>query len=575
MKFISNILEKLPERKQSGLVFELAGGLLLAICLVGGESGSLRIAGMGVGAALLAAGLLLRMDGGFGFLREASFFALLTAPFFTLVMIRSIGLDFWSGELLTLKGYALALPWKTSAAVSVASNPTFANLLENLALRFSGNPSLAALLEDPARIRVVNLFWAAASLALLYLVGRRMAGIRAGFLAVIALATTIPFFNFASSVGGYSLQMLLAGLLLYCWLSFEERPAWPSGAVVGLTAALMVWTQFSTLYFLAAIAVYALLSVVTLGSGREPGGMLRIPQTRLVMLILGGALVGALVNVLLTLPEARTVGADWLDAQTLTDQLPRVLDHFISTRFLMILAAAGGWFLAARRAKQEGEGRLLEHLGYLAVLLVLPFLFRFAYGDPSADRELLVLLPVFALLVGLGLDAFVLWLPRKWHKTWLALLAVGLYACGAFYAEVNRVEAGLREDLDQGRQSQTLYSNYYQAFFNPRNLLREYQAVGVREDMPLQIIDMGDDAALTYLDWLQIPYRKLGGLADLQLGVAGSLDILTAFPGLFDGRLKSAYPALECSRLNRELGYQNIYHCTCHEGDGKGCPPER
>lgn len=89
----------------SGVPFALAGigAITMLICLAGSFAGWQRTAGIGVGAALLAAGLVLRSAAPGLLALETLVFGLLTAPFFTILMARAVYMDFWSGEVESLR----------------------------------------------------------------------------------------------------------------------------------------------------------------------------------------------------------------------------------------------------------------------------------------------------------------------------------------------------------------------------------------------------------------------------------------------------------------------------------------
>ena len=102
-------------------------------------------------------------------------------------------------------------------------------------------------------LRIVPLLFAAGAVAVTFRIARRCCGTAAGYLAVVVLVTSVPVFNFAAQIRGYSLSMLLVVLMLDNLLRLEEAPRWRSAIVAAAAGALALYAIPSNLYILGSL----------------------------------------------------------------------------------------------------------------------------------------------------------------------------------------------------------------------------------------------------------------------------------------------------------------------------------
>ena len=227
---------------------------------------------------------------------------LLAAPYFWLTARDYLRLDLWFDEILSLNRFILVPFTKTVTDYSSTNNHIFFSVLTRKTLKVLGFTRLSALLEQPWILRSLMLVVATATILALYLVGRRFLGRRTGALAAVILATTVPFYNFAVQVRGYTLSMLLLCLLLFFVWSMEERVSVAGAAGAAIASALMVYTIPLNLYPLGAIMTCQGGFLAAVLIGRRPGSVEpdRAWRTPLAIILACGA--GIVLAALLYVP---------------------------------------------------------------------------------------------------------------------------------------------------------------------------------------------------------------------------------------------------------------------------------
>lgn len=345
-------------------------------------------------------------------------------------------------------------------SVSIASLP-LAEVPE--ALRRDGSPPLYYLLlhvwmgqfgTGDAAVRAFSGVASVATLPLLYLVGRRIAGPRVGWAALV-LGASNPFaLRYATETRMYSLMVLecVAGALFL--LRALERPS-PGrlAAVAGITASLVL-THYWALYLLATVGAW--LFVRALRPGPGPGANAR---PVLAALAVGGlAFLPWLPSFLFQLAHT---GTPWSKTPWIGD-LVDVLAVFsggpgeVARTLALCLFTLVGLALFARPLDDTRVELCSsppgDSLALAGVVLVPPALAVVAgsiSGTPFIGRYLAVVLAPFLLLAARGTLAFRQ--PRSRHLVLAVVAFLGL-SVGNHAAAENRTQAGevARAIADEG-----------------------------------------------------------------------------------------------------------------------------
>jgi mannosyltransferase len=143
------------------------------------------------------------------------------------------------------------------------------------ALRHDGHPPFYYLLlhywmdvvgDGDAAVRALSGIFAVASLPLVWVAGRRLAGTTGARWALVVAALSPYWVRYATETRMYSLVMLLvlAGYLLL--VDALERPTWPRLVGVTLVSGLLLLTHYWSFYLLAAVGL-----LLVLRAWRQPG----------------------------------------------------------------------------------------------------------------------------------------------------------------------------------------------------------------------------------------------------------------------------------------------------------------
>ena len=289
-------------------------------------------------------------------------------------------------------------------------------------------------------VRTLSVVAAVVTLIPLYVLGKRLLGVRVALLAAALLAVNAFHIRYAQEARGYTLAVLMITLssLAFVWLvDNRSARAW---ALYALTSVLAVYTQlFSILVLLAQWLSLALLP------RRE------VPWRRM----LWGAVLLAFLSVPIGVWLLRgMVGAiSWIERPSLYD-LARFFhtasggaaaiveagrEHLLGrvARRLLLLAyllpaGVGAVRVALRHRWQPTRERW--HFGFVVLWLVVPIGVAFAVSleQPIFEpRYLLVTLPPLCLLAAAGLSL----IRPRWlfAATVVVVLGLSLYGTRTYY----------------------------------------------------------------------------------------------------------------------------------------------
>jgi 4-amino-4-deoxy-L-arabinose transferase-like glycosyltransferase len=274
----------------------------------------------------------------------------------------------------------------------------------------------------------------------------RIGGRRAGVIAAALLGTNYFYvmWNRAALMEGPMVAFMVASW--YCYVRAEQQPRW--GAAAAACALLAFFTKASAAFFVAAVGLDALMSVLPVRTATAPSG-----NRRTGCWTLGGlAICGAAALTLFVLPNWSSYRFyNWqmsvtrkpsYDVKSLVDRVSwfPLQDAFTRTWFVLALGAAyAAGLLGKWRELKPGERLLLLWVLLGAAELIL--------HDASNERRFVFFIPALAALAALALGrlqilpASLEQMPRR-----RALLALPIVLYGAYvvFASLVRI-AFLRE----------------------------------------------------------------------------------------------------------------------------------
>lgn len=169
-----------------------------------------------------------------------------------------IGLDLFFDEAYTLKRYVSTSPLEIVTSYPDPNNHVFYSLL---LYPFHG------LWSDPMIARLVALLITAATLAVMFALGRRWIGDAAGLLATCLLGLNQMFLIHGMQVRGYGLSMLLFEVLMLALTPSSETSWRPKRAAwIAIAGAAFLWTLPTNALFFVPLATLAVVE-----TGRRQG----------------------------------------------------------------------------------------------------------------------------------------------------------------------------------------------------------------------------------------------------------------------------------------------------------------
>lgn len=265
---------------------------------------------------------------------------------------------------------------------------------------------LAAGGESVAAIRLGHLAVNAAAIALVYLLGRRVAGASAAALAAVAyaaLSVLPPVLGFFAHATHFVVAAALAGL----WLLERERDRPPrAGALFAAGLALGVGVTMKQ--HGAAFAAFGLVVLATRLAASSGAG-LRRNAGLLAAFAVGGLLPSGLIVALLH--QHGALGTFWFWTveygaryATLTGPARGLANLLVNAWPLVLGGALPLWLFAAGGAAVAARGRFPVRRTYLLGLLTASCL-AMTPGLYFRPHYFVLVLPVASLLAGLGLVA--------------------------------------------------------------------------------------------------------------------------------------------------------------------------
>jgi 4-amino-4-deoxy-L-arabinose transferase-like glycosyltransferase len=263
--------------------------------------------------------------------------------------------------------------------------------------------SFAAFGVGVRQARLVSEVAGVVSVLLLALGVRRLAGTTAGIIAGGLLATNYVFvmYNRAALMETTMVAFMVAAW--YCYVRAQDRPVW--GAIAGVCALLSFFTKAAAAFFVAALALDALLSALRRGDAVDGRA-----ERRAGVATLAGLTVAGLIAL------AAFVAPHWesyrfynwqmsvtrkpaYDFESLTDRASWfAILHDVSTRmwFVIVVAATGVLTGLARWRRMAAPERLLTlwvALGTIELVL----------HDVGNERRFVIFIPALIAIAAIVL----------------------------------------------------------------------------------------------------------------------------------------------------------------------------
>ncbi|MDQ3956605.1 MAG: glycosyltransferase family 39 protein [Actinomycetota bacterium] len=246
--------------------------------------------------------------------------------------------------------------------------------------------------EGEAVLRTLSVLFAAGTVPLTYLIGRRLFGLRAGVIAGALIALNAFVVQYAQEARGYTLALFLATLASYLLVRAVEEPARSLWVAYGLVVGLGAYAHL----FVLLVAGAHLLAVVGTRRGRR--------VLRPALGALGGGLLLALPMVLFPLVGDRGQ-IDWLGApgvREVVTGIGELVGDGGAFLLLAYVAAVGAAFVAGSSHDRSWAFTVA------GTWLFLPIVVSAVASTAKPiflPRYLIVCVPALAVLAGAGVAA--------------------------------------------------------------------------------------------------------------------------------------------------------------------------
>ena len=331
----------------------------------------------------------------------------------------ALGTCLWFDEVLTLVDFVRA-----PLGEIVARFPS-----QNQHMLFSllAHGSVAAFGENSWALRLPSVAFGVASLWALFLLGRRLLGVREALLACTLMTVSYHHVWFSQNARGYMGLLFFATLATWLWLEAVSRRAWAWHLAYALTVALGMWIHMTLVFVpLVHALLYAAQLAAQLWSDRTSGARRALADAVRPLSALALAASLTLQLYALSLPEFLRTGlhevsleSEWTNPLWVISESLRSLQIGFGALAVVLcgmLVAGAGWLSLARRSWIAAAALVLPPVLGGAVMLVLghnlwPRFFFFAmgfavliavHGAMTVPRLLLAPFPSLAAAAGTG-----------------------------------------------------------------------------------------------------------------------------------------------------------------------------
>jgi 4-amino-4-deoxy-L-arabinose transferase-like glycosyltransferase len=332
------------------------------------------------------------------------------------------------------------------------------------ALRHDGAPPLYYLLlhfwmrlfgQGDFAVRALSGLASVLALPCVWFAGRRLAGQRGAFAAVMVMGTSPFAIGYANSSRMYSLMVLWSLLGLLAFVRALEDPAPRRLAAVAVMAAVIIYTHYWGMYLLLAAGGWLLFRAwrpTATATASEAD------ERRTTVLVIGAVAVGFLTFapwIPTLLFQAAHTGTPWTSPAGLGDILG-ILGEYAGggpwgallglSLFTMLLLGLFGRLIDERHILLELRTRRRARpiACIFITTLVIAVIASGSAGSAFVGRYTAVVYPLFILLVGLGVSLF----PDRRIMAGVLFVICGSGLTVAFGgSNANRTEAGLVADV--------------------------------------------------------------------------------------------------------------------------------
>lgn len=373
--------------------------------------------------------------------------------------------DLMWDEVVSLFKFSFDAFGTTATKYTEPNNHIAFNLYQNALTRITGSRDLLSVMDWIPFFRLGQFFFALWTFRYTFLLSRKVFDEQTAWIAVILLASTLPFTNFFMQLRGYNFAMLfLVGMLYHSWAYYLDgkKLHWWASVVFPF---LLVYTLPSNAYLYLSVSSFWLLLCL-----RQYFSMTTIDRTPLALrsfhLILALALAAFLLFLAYSPILDQVLHNRYVDQvpsnrfYVLQELLPELSWANLSGRRLLLPFACLGLFFTFR--KKATIRSTLPWLAFVCIYL-LSFFIAFVRNDLPLQRTFTVLIPIFAMILAFPLSQLI---HQSIHR---AIIKFGVVLCIYFYCtltsflEYQNIQTTLQHHIQNGIRDVSVYHNYFQS----------------------------------------------------------------------------------------------------------------
>lgn len=332
------------------------------------------------------------------------------------------------------------------------------------ALRHDGHPPLYYVIlhgwmsvvgESNGAVRALSGIISLLTVPLAFAVGRRLGGVRLGWTLALVYAVSPFAFRYGSETRMYALVMALVFAGYLCLDHALERPRWPWLAGVAATTGALLWTQYWSMWLLAAVGLLLVAKVVVT---RRRGDDARPSVLTIGAMVVGGLTILPWLSSLLY-QNAHT-GTPWAKPFRVTNLLVQSFTEFAGGSWaeaqvgaylaaVIIVVGVFGTSTAAHRVELDFTTRVEARrpLMVLALTIAIASAVGMVNKMGFSARYAAVFFPIVAVLMAMGLDRF---RTGRTRDVVVSLFLLTALAGCAFVFRYHRTQAGEAADAIRG-----------------------------------------------------------------------------------------------------------------------------
>lgn len=480
--------------------------------------------------------------------------------FYTIMQWHQLHADIWNDEMYTLKHFVLVYFRQTVTDYHVPNNHVFFSITEKVFLKIFGQKDLLLLLDKPWIARLSGLLYSYVTIIYVYAFGKKYYSVPVALTAVVMLLFTVPFYNFALQIRGYSLSMMLAVMLIYYVVDYAMTERKKLLLFTSLLTALLLYTIPSNYFLVLPLLLFlAIAAFVAAFRDKEKGKNFLVKLLGNKWSISGySILAGVLLSLLLYAPILHAVffnsyvaAPKMFNKDSLIYTLPEVLSNMLSARVLFFIPFIAG-LLFIRRFKTADRIIIL----LLLSLMIFPFIIGFVKGDSLPTRIFSYLAPLCVVFTMPFFNQLYLLLKKTWQAVLLFTLTT-VYCVFCFNKVLAQIDEHLYHNLFVGDCDMGLYNNYFSMHFQPYKETKFFKDNYYHHNTILVLKDSEPHDMPYYLKHFHLKYYNADALDSL-MQTNDTIFVITRFPYSIKDEVFSTHPGWKAHFIYKEFTYHNF-----------------